>query len=437
MEKCVKPYEDKKNETNGKRLPISNSSKTETRTTASTYSKLEYKNVIGVLWPMPVYKELMKKDPPKRQIQTHLINDQRVRGVLREPKHGCPPGCYEVTSLSGSSAEKTGVLAENNEEVDKAYEQACKRNRIGTKETTNKDSQGSEVQSLKITGKTHVDAYASFDDDAFLNSIWGKRVQADTDDKGDGGDEASKKKARKGGSSTGHQKKAVGQPAGSGGAGGGVIVKREPGAKKFQQDCDTSEQVILLVDQMSANLKDGKGYLNITTKQFDSLETKLQSRLTLDLVRLYSTEIDGQSNERGLRILDKLRANEQFVKVAGDVIRSLHASEGELATAEALNAALIRARQVNVEIAERAGEVVCLRAFKSRMKTSSWDDCKKLLDHSLKDGNPLGIHVLGDTLAAQVQTNIMTKAMCELTLVEVTPASVQLVQTFTKEMVDV
>ena len=99
MEKCVKPYEDKKNETNRKRLPISNSSKTETRTTASTYSKLEYKNVIGVMWPMPVYKELMKKDPPKRQIQTHLINDQRVRGVLREPKHGCPPGCYEVTSL--------------------------------------------------------------------------------------------------------------------------------------------------------------------------------------------------------------------------------------------------------------------------------------------------------------------------------------------------
>ena len=48
-----------------------------------------------------------------------------------------------------------------------------------------------------------------------------------------------------------------------------------------------------------------KGYLNITTKQFDSLETKLQSRLTLDLVRLYSTEIDGESNERGLRILDK------------------------------------------------------------------------------------------------------------------------------------
>ena len=54
---------------------------------------------------------------------------------------------------------------------------------------------------------------------------------------------------------------------------------------KAIHECDVSEQVILLVDQMKTNLKDPKAYLSIDLKKFDVVRARVQSRLTVDLVR--------------------------------------------------------------------------------------------------------------------------------------------------------
>ena len=116
-----------------------------------------------------------------------MINEQRVRGIVRDPKHGCPDGCFEITQTSGSGARKDTCLGESgagdeDSVADVAYEQAAKPNGIGAKDVANKDEKGAEVTTKKLTGHVHVEAVDSEDDDACLNSVWGKRVTADAAD---------------------------------------------------------------------------------------------------------------------------------------------------------------------------------------------------------------------------------------------------------------
>lgn len=115
MEQVVKPYEERKNGSGGKRV-YQSGKKTAMSTTAKQYCALEYKNTVGILWPIAIYNASVDTGPPSRRlIQTHIINGQRVRGILRDPTHGCPPGCFEVYGVSGTSAEKSSVLANDGE----------------------------------------------------------------------------------------------------------------------------------------------------------------------------------------------------------------------------------------------------------------------------------------------------------------------------------
>ena len=171
MQEVVKPYEERKNGSGGKRV-YQSGKKTAISTTATQYSALEYKNTVGILWPVAIYNASVDTGPPSRRlIQTHIINGQRVRGILRDRSHGIPPGCFEVYGLSGTSAEKSSVLANDGEFDDGAaqlFEQAQKRQRVATKATTATNDSGVETEALRMTGPVHVDEADSSDDNGLL-----------------------------------------------------------------------------------------------------------------------------------------------------------------------------------------------------------------------------------------------------------------------------
>ena len=87
MSKCVRPYEDSKNENSGERVAPKVPTKTSADVTAQTWNSFGYKKS-GVLRPLSIYKSLEGKVPPKHQIQTPCVSRAKVRGVVRDPKHG-------------------------------------------------------------------------------------------------------------------------------------------------------------------------------------------------------------------------------------------------------------------------------------------------------------------------------------------------------------
>jgi hypothetical protein len=377
MNACVIPYEEQKNKTNGKRAQGSPDLKTSTQVTASAYTGLKYEKQLGVLWPVAIYKlpEYEGKVPPKRAIQTHVINGQKVRGVLRDPKLGCPLGCCSITGLAMTGAEKSSIVADSKDDLDneteEMFERAKKRSRVAAKASTARGADGQEVAMTRLAGATHVQGSDSSDEDALLNSIWGSRVVAD-----DGSDEAggesgkSKKRRSKPTSEAPNRKVPKALAPGAAGKAGAFGA-----AKKFHQELDLGGQVCLIAEQMLKNLRDPLAYLNVTQKFFESAKNKLMGRLTCELVKTYSCEHNGAENTRGLQLLDKLRALQKEAEAAEDAVHCLHATEGEQAKAEALSAALKKASDGGVDIARKAYEVVTLRAFRSSLDQNNFNEC--------------------------------------------------------------
>jgi len=71
-------------------------------------------------------------------VQTHTIGSQKIRGVLRDPKHGCPHGCFEMIGTSGTGAFKESLVGDSTNDVEDETEtifaKAQKLNRMPTKE---------------------------------------------------------------------------------------------------------------------------------------------------------------------------------------------------------------------------------------------------------------------------------------------------------------
>ena len=437
---CVIPYEEKKNASNGKRVQSSPVAKTSTQVTASAYAGLKYEKQLGVLWPVAIYKlpEHEGKIPPRRAIQTHVINGQKVRGVLRDPKLGCPLGCYSITGLAMTGAEKSSTVADSKDDIDneteEMFERAQKRSRVTAKASTARDADGQEVSMTRLAGATYVQNDDSSDEDALLNSIWGSRVVAD-----DGSDEAGGE-----GNSKKRRSKPPGEPANR------KMPKATPGApakagafapgsasKKFHQELDLGEQVCLIAEQMLKNLKDPMAYLSIARKFFESTKNKLTGRLTCELVKSYSTERNGTENTRGLQLLDKLRELQKKVAAAEDAVHCLHATEGEQATGEALLASLKKASDGGVDIARNAYEVVTMRAFRNSMDQNKFNECRRLLMVEAvgdEEPHPLGLTHLTGKDAAQVQKAIVSKGVCDLALAEDHPHNVTRLREFVTAM---
>ena len=119
------------------------------------------------------------------------------------------------------------------------------------------------------------------------------------------------------------------------------------GSKKALQEMDTADQVLLLVDQMVKKMGEDSLFLTVTTKNLEALVEKINARLGVDSIKIFSQD----NNTRGLAILQKLRDGSEALNKMQDLCRTLHATEGLYATADALAQALDRAHANQVAVA--------------------------------------------------------------------------------------
>eukprot|EP00969_Alexandrium_andersonii_P125169 5532980-Alexandrium_andersonii.AAC.1 len=109
-----------------------------------------------------------------------MINGQAVRGVLRDPDLGCPSGCFELTGVSLTGAERSSLLANSSldveDETEEAWRAAGKKARVSAKAASSKDTDGTETSALRVVvqGGAADDSDSSGDDECF-SAVWGKR----------------------------------------------------------------------------------------------------------------------------------------------------------------------------------------------------------------------------------------------------------------------
>ena len=136
MTECVTPYEEMKLNSKGNKLERAVHGRKQSLTvTAHQFATLEYDKNLGILWPLKLLKpeEYKKKrlvllcvkhstkhnnTNQKPDIGMHIINGQKIRGVMRSEEFGCPPGCYRLSQKSGSTTTMEGTLADTGDDLE-------------------------------------------------------------------------------------------------------------------------------------------------------------------------------------------------------------------------------------------------------------------------------------------------------------------------------
>ena len=176
-------YISNNNETNGNRAAPNKAKKTDVAVTAYSSDKVQYQKVCGNVWPLWLYKKEKGVAPPRRLVQTHNINGQRVRGVLMNPADGAPVGCFILPGISEYGISRETDVAKSSgdmdgKELDNVFENAHKKSRISTTLVKRKDADGNEHTTLRARFKDDLASNDSENDDAILASVWGKRVSS-------------------------------------------------------------------------------------------------------------------------------------------------------------------------------------------------------------------------------------------------------------------
>ena len=70
------------------------------------FSYLQGEMMLGIFWPVDVYRREEGCEPPKNQIETYNFNGKAIRGITRDPKHGTPAGTIKMTNVAGSGTRK-------------------------------------------------------------------------------------------------------------------------------------------------------------------------------------------------------------------------------------------------------------------------------------------------------------------------------------------
>ena len=124
MDTCVKPYEQMKLHSKGKKVKEAvhgRGRKQGVTVTAHQYASLDYEKNLGILWPV---KELAagKVVLKKKDLTLHMINGQTIRGLLRGEEFGCPAGCHRLTQKSGSSTSMGGAVGDTADDLENETE---------------------------------------------------------------------------------------------------------------------------------------------------------------------------------------------------------------------------------------------------------------------------------------------------------------------------
>jgi hypothetical protein len=132
---------------------------------------------LGVLWPVDLFRKHEGRDPPKHLVKIYTHKNQKVRGIVREPCHGCPIGTITLTEEVTETVRKEIIAADSSsaargvQQVEEVF--TSLRDRTGVSisvDTTGTDTDADALGlNFKAAGKK------SDDDDVndFLDSRWG------------------------------------------------------------------------------------------------------------------------------------------------------------------------------------------------------------------------------------------------------------------------
>ncbi|CAK0817457.1 unnamed protein product, partial [Prorocentrum cordatum] len=165
-------------------LPDDCLTKVMSQQTASMESKL----MVGILWPLPSFSDAvtraLNRKPTAADMTTIIHNGEKVKGVIRDPKHGNPPGTYEVTSKSSLSHVMTVVQEDSDRAV--RGSQQCKDTfaallkRVGVAASLRDNEEGSSADVVNIKCK-HKQQAGDILDDLWTNPFQQEKVKAAPD----------------------------------------------------------------------------------------------------------------------------------------------------------------------------------------------------------------------------------------------------------------
>jgi hypothetical protein len=98
-----------------------------------------------------------------------------------------------------------------------------------------------------------------------------------------------------------------------------LLARRQVTKNNINKELDVSEQVCLVCAQNSAAMSDPSTFVPISVQSFEKEHAKLNSRLHVDLLRVYSAE--GPTQTRGIQIRGKLRDQQRVFEAMRELIK--------------------------------------------------------------------------------------------------------------------
>lgn len=381
---------------------------------------------LGVFWPDSVYFREEKKKAAKKDLVAINHLGRTLRGVVRDPRHGCPIGCIRMRSSDKSAIQKVGEMVNNDSasgsEVEETFGKAVKR--LQVKATVRDGKEFAKVQP-KHENKCESDDEA---DDNIFDAIWGKRFMdkrqcddptATEDHYDDTVPPPPKRRTTTGSSScTTPRGKASASSLGSPMAPPAPPTGRSKGAtpptrKAQAKELDVAEQVLLQYKQFRNALVEDNRILTLKPEVAESLKNKLAKRLTPELIAAYTLDADPATSSKGISVLADIRDAHRATQVAETVLRALAASPNDLeAAASLLDVACKEAKAASLPVAPKIQELLCGRFVSARIAAGNYAGAAKVLDPT-NATESAGLNAVAAQDRLSVQQALVTKSIID------------------------
>ena len=137
--------------------------------------------MLGILWPCEVYKLHEGRDPPKELVKVYTHNNQKIHGLLREPKHGQPIGTIGLTQKCAETVSRAMTVVDSTTaprgraQVQERFE--ALRGRASVSVNVTGRGEGAHDEALGLTFKAKGSKKDDDDDGSFLNALWDTPIQ--------------------------------------------------------------------------------------------------------------------------------------------------------------------------------------------------------------------------------------------------------------------
>ena len=127
---------------------------------------VEGRQSLGIFWPKEVY-EATGQVLDKRDEDTYVMGHKRIKGLYRDPSHGCPMGCIEVFKTQSNKNQRivqvdSSEMAVRKHQLDDAWKSTLASADIAVKKVKSQDPE----QEDKLRFVTKKSRAADKDDDS-------------------------------------------------------------------------------------------------------------------------------------------------------------------------------------------------------------------------------------------------------------------------------